>query len=92
MPNFNYTHELMGPALYPAIVASKFNLTTLAPRCIIIIGLHGTYFMAKLLGDADVGRTDLLVSMALQPTAPSYAALLVSIVNFGTAVLLRRCW
>ena len=39
-------------------------------------GLHGSYFLPKLLGQA--GRHDLLATMLLQTTPPSYGALLAA--------------
>jgi alpha-L-rhamnosidase len=41
-------------------------------------GLHGTYFLAKLLTDPAVNRNDLLFLMANQTSAPSYGEMLAN--------------
>ena len=68
--------------LVPTVFASLVDQIVVEKANHIDTGLHTTYFMAKLLSNPAVARDDLMVAMATNPTAPSYAWLVLQ--NYTT--------
>ena len=62
-------------ALISAVTASLVAAVT-ATKGHIDTGLHGTYFLAKVLSDPKMRRDDLLHVMSTQTSSPGYGALL----------------
>ena len=65
------------PALVPTVLNSLVAAIEARARH-VDTGLHGTYFMTKLLTRDDVRRDDLLFDMLTQTSAPSLGALLAA--------------
>lgn len=68
---------LVPETLVSTVLASLVDQIVVEKQNHVDTGLHTTYFMAKLLSTPAVARDDLLLAMATNPTAPSYAWLVL---------------